>query len=98
MRLDEKPVAPAVGLSGVRPALRRDPAVTRYLAAFLTAHRHVAEEEVEEGTMQGGHSRFRSGENGDSPHDPGPDIVLFNGGLFESPLFATDAESAGKLV
>ena len=45
-----------------------DAAVTRYLAAFLTAHRHVAMEEVAA-----------------AGHDPArPDIVLFNGGLFES--------------
>ncbi len=70
---------PYVGLED-RPASRRsgfqefglpyasDPAVTRYLAAFLTAHRHVAMEEVAA-----------------AGHDPArPDIVLFNGGLFES--------------
>ena len=50
--------------------LRPDPAVTRYLAAFLTAHRHVAMDECE----------------ADAAHDPArPDIVLFNGGLFLSP-------------
>ncbi len=87
VRLDEKPSRRQSGFQEFGLPFAPDPAVTRYLAAFLTAHRHVAEEEVEEGTMQGGQSRFRSGENGDSPHDPArPDIVLFNGGLFESPL------------
>ena len=48
-----------------------DPAITHYLAAFLTAHRHVAMEDAEAA--------------GD--HDPArPDVVLFNGGLFESPV------------
>lgn len=72
---------PRVGL-GERPAVRRsgfqefglpyapDPAVTRYLAAFLSSHRHVAEEESEP-----------------SAHDPArPDLVLLNGGVFNSPL------------
>lgn len=71
---------PFVDLSA-RPASRRsgfqefglpyapDAAITRYLAAFLTAHRNVALDAVE-GTPQ---------------HDPArPDIVLFNGGLFAS--------------
>ncbi len=46
-----------------------DAGVTRYLAAFLTAHRHVAEDESTA-----------------ADHDPArPDIILFNGGVFESP-------------
>jgi len=48
-----------------------DPAVTRYLAAFLAAHRHVAMEDVD---LPAGQDPAR------------PDIVLFNGGLFESPV------------
>jgi hypothetical protein len=97
VRLDEKPSRRQSGFQEFGLPFAPDPAVTRYLAAFLTAHRHVAEEEVqaEEGTPQGGQSHFRSGENRDSPqgenwdrpHDPArPDIVLFNGGVFESPL------------
>ena len=46
--------------------IRRPP---RYLAAFLSAHRHVALDDVE---VKPGHDTAR------------PDIVLFNGGLFES--------------
>ncbi len=46
-----------------------DPAITRCLAAFLTAHRHVT---VGDETLP-------------EDHDPArPDIVLFNGGLFAS--------------
>lgn len=46
-----------------------DPAITKYLAWFLSTHRHVAMEDVE--VPEGA--------------DPArPDIVLFNGGLFES--------------
>jgi molecular chaperone DnaK (HSP70) len=47
-----------------------DPAATKYLAAFLTAHRHAGDEVNAAATA----------------HDPArPDIVLFNGGVFESP-------------
>ena len=55
-----------------------DPAITRYLAAFLTSHRHAGEEtSVADGQQQG-----RAG-----GRDPArPDIVLFNGGVFASPL------------
>jgi molecular chaperone DnaK (HSP70) len=48
-----------------------DAAITKYLAAFLNTHRHVAPDEAH-------------------PTPPGvdparPDIVLFNGGMFDSP-------------
>jgi hypothetical protein len=46
-----------------------DAAATKYLAAFLTAHRHAGEEA-----------------DAKIDHDPArPDILLFNGGVFESP-------------
>ena len=72
---------PRVGLDA-RPASRRsgfqefglpyapDPAITRYLAAFLTAHREVALE----GLAPRDHDPAR------------PDAVLLNGGFFESRL------------
>ena len=48
-----------------------DAGITRYLAQFLTAHRHVATDDL----------------RADGPGDPArPDVVLFNGGFFESPL------------
>ena len=53
-----------------------DPAATRYLAAFLTAHRHAGDDR----TGQGGEDRA----GGTDPARP--DIVLFNGGVFASPL------------
>jgi hypothetical protein len=68
--LDEKPTSRRSGFQEFGLPFAPDPAVTRYLAAFLTAHRHVALDET------------------DLPadHDPArPDIVLFNGGVFESP-------------
>jgi hypothetical protein len=48
-----------------------DPAVTRYLAAFLSAHRHAASDADREAA---------------AARDPArPDVVLFNGGLFLAP-------------
>ncbi len=57
-----------------------DPAVTRYLAAFLSAHRHAGEPVPD----------ASSGEvdepGGTTAADPArPDLVLFNGGVFASP-------------
>ncbi len=69
--LDAKPAGRRSGFQEFGLPFASDPAVTRYLAAFLTAHRHVAIEDID----------FPAG------HDPArPDIVLFNGGVFESPL------------
>jgi hypothetical protein len=68
--LDEKPFSRRSGFQEFGLPFAPDAAITRYLAAFLTAHRHVAIDES------------------DAPlnHDPArPDIVLFNGGVFESP-------------
>jgi molecular chaperone DnaK (HSP70) len=50
-----------------------DPAITRYLAAFLTAHRHAGDE-VAPASCPSDHDSAR------------PDVVLFNGGVFDSPL------------
>jgi hypothetical protein len=67
--LEEKPVSRQSGFQEFGLPFAPDPAITRYLAAFLTAHRHVALDD----------------DRGASDHDPArPDIVLFNGGLFES--------------
>jgi hypothetical protein len=69
--LEEKPISRRSGFQEFGLPFAPDAAITRYLAAFLTAHRHVALEDA-------GPAR---------DHDPArPDIVLFNGGVFESPL------------
>jgi hypothetical protein len=69
--LDANPIGRRSGFQEFGLPFAPDPAVTRYLAAFLTAHRHVAIEETDMPT----------------DYDPArPDIVLFNGGVFESPL------------
>ena len=66
--LDEKPVKWRSGFQEFGLPYAPDAAVTKYLAAFLTAHRHVAMDESDR-----------------LDHDPArPDLVLFNGGLFES--------------
>ena len=64
--LDEKPQGRRSGFQEFGLPYAPDAAVTRYLAAFLTAHRHVALE----GDEAAGHDPAR------------PDIVLFNGGVF----------------
>ena len=71
MPLDARPSRRGSGFQEFGLPFAPDPAVTRYLAAFLTAHRHVAMDDVE---LPAGQDPAR------------PDIVLFNGGLFESPV------------
>jgi molecular chaperone DnaK (HSP70) len=69
--LDEKPVQRRSGFQEFGLPYAPDAAITRYLAAFLTAHRRVG---LDEGDAA-------------ADHDPArPDIVLFNGGVFASDL------------
>ena len=71
VHLDDRPTRRRSGFQEFGLPFAPDPAITRYLAGFLTAHRHVALDESDK----------------DSDHDPArPDIVLFNGGVFESDL------------
>lgn len=68
--LQSKPATQNSGFQEFGLPYAADPAITRYLAAFLTTHRHDADRE----------------ESTQTEHDPArPDIVVFNGGLFESP-------------
>ncbi len=68
--LEDKPISRRSGFQEFGLPFAPDAAITRYVAAFLTAHRHVALEESDT-----------------ADHDPArPDVVLFNGGVFESPL------------
>jgi DNA-K related protein/Hsp70 protein len=71
LALGEKPAPRLSGFQEFGLPYASDPAITRHLAAFLSAHRNVAMEEED----------TRSG------HDPArPDVLLFNGGVFESSL------------
>lgn len=70
--LDAKPQTSQSGFQEFGLPYAPDPAITKYLAQFLTAHRHVAQDD-------------------DAPAKAGidparPDIVLFNGGVFASPV------------
>jgi hypothetical protein len=69
--LDEKPAARRSGFQEFGLPYAPDAAMTRYLAAFLIAHRNV---------------NVPGAPGLPADHDPArPDIVLFNGGLFASP-------------
>ena len=69
--LDEKPDKQESGFREFGLPYAADAAVTRYLAAFLTAHRHAGDDTNEQ-----------PNDSGTGPARP--DIVLFNGGLFAS--------------
>ncbi len=74
--LSSKPAARRSGFQEFGLPFAADPAVTKYLAQFLTAHRHVGLGE-DAATLA----------TADHNIDPArADIVLFNGGFFESPL------------
>ncbi len=68
--LEDKPASRRSGFQEFGLPFAPDAAITRYLASFLTAHRHVAIDESDAAVE----------------HDPArPDVVLLNGGVFESP-------------
>ena len=73
--LSAKPSARRSGFQEFGLPFAADPAITRHLAAFLVAHRHAGRDPEDQ-----------RGSTGSAAVDPArPDIVLFNGGLFESP-------------
>ena len=87
--LDQKPLASQSGFQEFGLPYAADPAVTTHLAAFLTAHRYVALEDCRMGTLARPVSREikEDGQVCPSYDDPArPDIVLFNGGVFVSPI------------
>ena len=73
--LSDKPVARRSGFQEFGLPYAADPAITRYLAAFLTAHRYAGEEREGSGFAV-------QGSGGSDPARP--DVLLFNGGVFES--------------
>jgi molecular chaperone DnaK (HSP70) len=72
--LTDRPAARQSGFQEFGLPYAADPAITRYLAAFLTAHRRAGEDESGCSDPTGGTDPAR------------PDVILFNGGVFESPL------------
>jgi hypothetical protein len=72
--LDERPAMRRSGFQEFGLPYAADPAITRYLAAFLTAHRHAGEEGSGFGVQGSGNDAAR------------PDVVLFNGGVFAAPI------------
>ncbi len=71
--LDERPAVRRSGFQEFGLPYAADPAITRYLAAFLTAHREVVSSVAESQSV--------------SSIDPArPDVLLFNGGVFASSL------------
>lgn len=70
--LDDKPAARRSGFQEFGLPFAADPAITKYLAAFLSAHRQVALESQTD--VKNDHDSAR------------PDLVLFNGGFFASPV------------
>lgn len=72
--LSDKPEARRSGFQEFGLPYAADAAITRHLAAFLTAHRSAGDD--------AGDSRLATGDA-----DPArPDVVLFNGGVFESSM------------
>jgi molecular chaperone DnaK (HSP70) len=70
--LDDKPAVRRSGFQEFGLPYAPDAAITRYLAAFLTAHRHVALPALAPAATD---------------HDPArPDVVLFNGGVMDAHL------------
>ena len=70
VKLTDQPVQRQSGFQEFGLPYASDAGITRYLASFLTAHRAEARDEATA-----------------SDHDPArPDVVLFNGGFFASPL------------
>lgn len=96
--LDERPRPRQSGFQEFGLPYAPDPAVTRYLAAFLTAHRHAGAEATgaaagpvanppsgdDEARRQAAGAAVQN-ENLPAPDPARPDMVLFNGGVFESP-------------
>ncbi|HYE21631.1 MAG TPA: Hsp70 family protein [Tepidisphaeraceae bacterium] len=79
--ITDKPATRRSGFGEFGLPYAPDPAITKYLAAFLTAHRHAGD------TPDPAPSSVLHPPSSSSSTDPArPDLLLFNGGLFESPI------------
>jgi molecular chaperone DnaK (HSP70) len=84
---DDKPIQRRSGFQEFGLPYAPDAAITRYLAAFLTAHRFAGDEQAgQASSLPGKESSTGELEACPALADPArPDIVLFNGGMFDSP-------------
>ena len=85
--LNSKPVQHASGFQEFGLPYASDPAISKYLAAFLIAHRDQVTEKQAAKKRSAGKSGTRETAVPDSDGDVSlvrPDVVLFNGGFFES--------------
>jgi molecular chaperone DnaK (HSP70) len=80
VELADKPAARRSGFQEFGLPYAADPAMTRYLAAFLTAHRFAGDDVGQASRLSAQHEKSAD------PDPARPDVVLFNGGVFESPL------------
>ena len=76
VKLDDKPTRRQSGFQEFGLPYAADPAITKYLAAFLTTHATESESD----SLQSESARILAAR---------PDVVLFNGGFFASPLLRT---------
>lgn len=94
--LDAAPIRRRVGVREIALPYAPDPAITKYLAHFLTTRRDAGLELERSGIFDGsagretggtgGNGEFGTfGESGANVDRARPDVVLFNGGAFESP-------------
>ncbi len=86
VKLDEKPIARRSGFQEFGLPYAADAAITRYLAAFLMVHRGA--EVIGKGIATKGSPHpgpLPEGE-GERCQSARPDVVLFNGGVFDAPL------------
>ena len=82
---DARPVASASGFQEFGLPYAPDPAVTKYLATFLSAHRFESSDEPTS-TLGANPSEQPPSQNGHQPEAEPSLAVLFNGGVFASPL------------
>ena len=73
--LTDKPARGQSGFQDLGLPYAADPAITRYLAAFLVAHRFTGDD-----------SPDHDWQEMQKPDPARPDVVLFNGGFFASPV------------
>lgn len=82
--LDVQPERRRGGLREIALPYAFDPAVTKHLAFFLSAHRHAGEDLIRAGVVEKDSDGARTLDK--EGVDPArPDAILFNGGAFESP-------------